>query len=125
MNKPEQAPNYYLGPNGIQCWDVIDALFSPDYYLASAFAYLWRCGQKPGASTVDDVRKATNHLLRYLELAQEQTAPVPDEIEPPDEASLSEPEPEPEPEPSHEMSLMDRLRASIALAKGNRQGDEK
>jgi len=114
MNKPEQAPDYYTGPNGIECWDVIDALFSPDYYLASAFAYIWRAGQKPGASTVDDVRKATNHLLRYLELA-EREQPVPDEIEPPDEGSLSEPEPDPE--PAHEMSLMDRLRASIALAK--------
>lgn len=112
----DPPPSHYKVLQGpIQCWDAIDQLgLREDYYLASAFAYLWRAGRKPGANIEEDIHKAHNYLGRWLET--EAHASVSQEA--PEYAAFTEPPPldiagQQEPRTPIEMTLMDRLRASI------------
>lgn len=51
----------------IDCFAVSDALeFHKHHYIASAFAYVWRCLKKN--NTVEDLRKAVVYLNKEIEL---------------------------------------------------------
>lgn len=53
-------------PNGnVECWDVEEALgLDKHHYIASAFAYIWRCLRK--GDTLGDLVKARNYLNREI-----------------------------------------------------------
>lgn len=66
------GPSHYDHPTiaGLQAIDVIQDF---PYNVATAMAYLWRCGRKPGIDPLEDLRKARQHIdfeLRRLEAAQ-------------------------------------------------------
>lgn len=132
--KYDAAPSYYTGPNGTTCWDAVDTLgLFNDYYLATAFSYLWRCGRKPGNGAASDVRKAYNYLGRWLENEQlassfaeepvdtSTTGSVPVVFDgggmAPSDSWVAPEEPE-----AHEVTLMDRLKASIRGIRGGAVG---
>lgn len=53
--------HYYDHPiiENLQAIDVIQAF---PYNIATAMAYLWRCGRKPDTDPVEDLRKAITHI---------------------------------------------------------------
>lgn len=53
----------------ISCNSVIEKL-RMSYHHASAFAYLWRAGNKPNTPAVDDMKKAVWHLQHEIELLE-------------------------------------------------------
>lgn len=56
-----KEPPHYMHPTipNLEARFVIENL---PYHVATAAAYLWRCGRKDGAAPVDDLRKANQHL---------------------------------------------------------------
>jgi hypothetical protein len=65
INKPS---HYHITVRGTEmdCLDVTEALgFNQHHYIASAFAYIWRCLRK--GSKVDDLRKAIFYLQREVD----------------------------------------------------------
>lgn len=59
-------PSHYLHPTipGLEARHVIE---NYPYHIATAIAYLWRCGRKEGVDPLDDLRKAKMHLEFELE----------------------------------------------------------
>lgn len=59
-------PSHYLHPTipGLEARHVIE---NYPYHIATAIAYLWRCGRKEGVDPLDDLRKAKMHLGFELE----------------------------------------------------------
>ena len=61
-------PKHYNGlPNGVECWDVVEHFPTN---VGSAIKYLWRAGQKPGADTVKDLKKALQWTQRQIDLLE-------------------------------------------------------
>lgn len=63
-------PNYYKLPSGATQLHHIIA--DKPYNVATAIAYLYRAGAKPGNDAADDIRKAMAHLAFELERLQAQ-----------------------------------------------------
>ena len=61
-------PDYYhckIKGVDVECWDILDATrLKNHYYIASAFAYLWRCLEKE--NTLKDLVKARNFLNKEI-----------------------------------------------------------
>lgn len=58
----DSIPDYYRIPrDAVQLWDVI-ATLGMTHCHAAAMEYVYRAGRKPGASKVDDLRKAVANL---------------------------------------------------------------
>jgi hypothetical protein len=61
-------PLHYNGlPNGVECWDVVEHFPTN---VGSAIKYLWRAGQKPGQTTVKDLKKALQWTQRQIDLLE-------------------------------------------------------
>jgi hypothetical protein len=62
-------PNHYQLPGGLECWDVMVAMFGADevkiWAKINAFTYLFRHKKKNGE---EDIRKALVNLEKYFEL---------------------------------------------------------
>jgi len=56
-----KAPSHYDHPtiDGLQAIDVVQDF---SYNVATAMAYLWRAGRKPGTDPIQDLRKAAQHI---------------------------------------------------------------
>jgi hypothetical protein len=65
------APTHYDHPTikGLQAITVIQDF---PYNVATAMAYLWRCGRKPGVDPVEDLRKAVVHIEYEIARLQSQ-----------------------------------------------------
>jgi len=50
-------PPHYQGRGGLQGIDVVEA-FELGFHLGNALKYILRCGKKPGADPVEDLKKA-------------------------------------------------------------------
>ena len=65
-------PNHYQLPGGLECWDVMVALFGAEevkiWAKINAFTYLFRHKKKNGE---EDIRKALVNLQKYFELGGE------------------------------------------------------
>jgi hypothetical protein len=61
---PENPPWYDFGEH--QPWDVMYERWGAGALLAHALSYVMRAGRKPGASMLQDVRKAID-FLKHLE----------------------------------------------------------
>ena len=61
-------PDYYhnvIKGVDVECWDILDSTgLKNHYYIASAFAYLWRCLKKE--NTLKDLVKARNFLNKEI-----------------------------------------------------------
>lgn len=57
---------YYKHPTipGLEARHVIEAF---PYHIATAMAYEWRCGRKPGIDPITDLEKAIDHLRFEIE----------------------------------------------------------
>jgi hypothetical protein len=55
MADPVNHPDHYNAVPGIECIDVVKYL---GFVVGNAMKYLWRCGKKPSASKLEDLRKA-------------------------------------------------------------------
>lgn len=72
--KPDMVnkPNHYQLPGGLECWDVMVAMFGADevkiWAKINAFTYLFRHKRKNGE---EDIRKALVNLQKYFELGGE------------------------------------------------------
>lgn len=61
---PEYYHNQIKGVD-VECWDILDSTgLKNHYYIASAFAYLWRCLKKE--NTLKDLVKARNFLNKEI-----------------------------------------------------------
>ena len=78
VNNPVTKPNHYYltvklpegGAAEIDCFSVSDALeFHKHHYIASAFAYVWRCLKKN--NTVEDLKKAVVNLNKEIDLREQ------------------------------------------------------
>ena len=59
-------PQHYKA-NGVECIDVIEALgHGYDFCIGSALKYLFRVGQKPNATTIEDLKKAAWYIERAI-----------------------------------------------------------
>ena len=58
------SPSYYSShPSGVECITVAEHF---GFNLGNAIKYIWRHGKKPGASALDDLRKARRYLDREI-----------------------------------------------------------
>ena len=62
-------PAHYVGANGMQVVDIVDA-YDLDFYAGNTGKYLCRAGRKPGASRLEDLRKARWYIDRLVQLAE-------------------------------------------------------
>lgn len=60
-------PHYDSHPAGVKCIDVTEHM---NFNLGNAVKYLWRCGNKPGESEVDDLKKARWYIDREISRVQ-------------------------------------------------------
>lgn len=68
IRKPD---HYYVVVNNteVDCWAITDVLgLDKHYYIASAFAYLWRCLHK--GDTLKDLKKARAYLDREISVRE-------------------------------------------------------
>jgi len=73
MNEDAINPSHYKAPGTpdvtvdypVECIDVVEQL---PFCLGNAIKYVWRCGRKPGADPVEDLRKAIWYLERQLKV---------------------------------------------------------
>ena len=71
--KPDMVnqPNHYQLPGGLECWDVMVAMFGAEevkiWAKINAFTYLFRHAKKNGE---EDIRKALVNLQKYFELGE-------------------------------------------------------
>lgn len=56
VNRP---PHYTSHPSGVECITIVRHM---TFNLGNAVKYIWRCGQKSSASTVEDLKKARWYL---------------------------------------------------------------
>lgn len=54
----------------IDAWEIIEAVASDDYHIASVLKYVLRCKKK--GNFLQDLKKARQHLDRRIELADDQ-----------------------------------------------------
>lgn len=68
-----QRPSHYMHPTipGLEARHVIE---NYPYHIATALAYLWRCGRKRGSKAQDDLQKAKQHIGFQMELIGKQGA---------------------------------------------------
>ena len=63
-------PQHYIGSNGIECWDAMEAAFGKEslmeFCLLNAFKYLYRCKHKN--NTLEDIKKARAYIEKWEEL---------------------------------------------------------
>lgn len=55
--------HYNRHPSGVECIDIIEHF---SHNVGAAVKYLWRAGLKPGASEIDDLRKAAWYIQREI-----------------------------------------------------------
>lgn len=66
-NEVDKPKHYYVTINGVEvdCLGAVEALgMKNEHYIASAFAYLWRCLHK--GSTLMDLEKAEHFIKREI-----------------------------------------------------------
>lgn len=56
-------PHYAEHPSGVECITVTEHM---NFCRGNAMKYLWRAGEKPGASELDDLKKARWYLDREI-----------------------------------------------------------
>jgi hypothetical protein len=61
-------PQHYQKDTGIECIDVSMHL---GFCLGNAFKYMWRFGDKPTESRVDDLRKAKWYVSKFANVAND------------------------------------------------------
>lgn len=75
MSQPNEKemvnhPNHYQSAGGVECIDVMLALFGPKavstFCVLNAFKYLWRCDKKN--NKVQDLKKAKWYIEKALSL---------------------------------------------------------
>lgn len=69
-------PNYYDLPPLPSSPQIIHITMYMPHCRASAIEYIWRAGNKPGTSAIDDLRKAIRHLEYEIERLTESAAPT-------------------------------------------------
>lgn len=70
VNAGAHHPDHYGGKDDpYEAIKVIEA-WGLDFALGSALKYIRRAGKKPGASSVEDLRKASWYVLRACERAE-------------------------------------------------------
>lgn len=52
-------PHYNQHPSGVECITIIQHY---GYNIGAAIKHLWRAGLKPGAATIEDLRKARQYI---------------------------------------------------------------
>lgn len=58
-------PRHYNDhPSGVECIDIVEHF---SFNVGNAVKYLWRAGLKPGATELDDLRKAEWYISRELD----------------------------------------------------------
>lgn len=65
--------HYNSHPSGVECIEIVRHM---TFNVGSAFKYCWRAGLKPGADTIEDLRKAVFYLndeIKRLENAPDPT----------------------------------------------------
>lgn len=60
----DHPPHYNAHPSGIECIDIVEHL---SFNIGNAIRYLWRVGLKPGADSVQEMRKAIWYIERELD----------------------------------------------------------
>ena len=66
MNEKVNHPDHYQG--SIECIDYIESLgLGKGFCLGSAIKYIHRAGNKAGESELDDLKKASWYLDRYVD----------------------------------------------------------
>ena len=59
---PVTCPKGYNShPTGVQCIEIVEHF---NFNVGNAMKYLWRNGLKPGASAIEDLRKAAWYATR-------------------------------------------------------------
>lgn len=62
----DDGRSYYDHPT-IQGLQAIDVIQDFPYNIATAMAYLWRCGRKPGVDALEDLEKSRHHIAFEIE----------------------------------------------------------
>lgn len=60
-------PGHYVGANGLECIDVMEAYYGLAFHVPTALAYIVRAGRK--GDRIEDLRKARWYLRRALAVA--------------------------------------------------------
>lgn len=61
-------PRHYAShPSGVECISIIQWF---PFNIGTAIKYLWRCGLKPGADEVEDLRKAIFYIEQEIRRKQ-------------------------------------------------------
>ncbi len=64
VNHPQ---HYNAHPAGVECIDIVEHM---SFNVGNVIKYCWRAGQKPGTSTLEDLRKARWYLDREIALEE-------------------------------------------------------
>lgn len=63
-NDPINHPAHYTSKNGVECIQVTEQF---DFLLGNVLKYVWRAGDKPGNTKLQDLQKALWYLTRAVD----------------------------------------------------------
>ena len=63
VEKVDHPPHYNSHPSGVEAITIVEHF---GFSVGNAVKYLWRAGLKPGASTLEDLKKARWYIDREI-----------------------------------------------------------
>lgn len=63
-NAVDHPSHYNAHPSGIEAITIVEHF---NFCIGNAIKYLWRAGLKPGAATIEDLKKSVWYIQREIE----------------------------------------------------------